>query len=234
MAEQIHEIMTQPPYTVPPETTLHEAAVIMRDKDIGDVLVTDGDSVLGILTDRDIVVRCVADGADCARSTARNAVSEHPAVVGPRDDVDDAVHIMRSNAVRRCRWSTAAAPWVWCHWVIWRWSATPRRYSPWSAGATATRERAVRALRALRSPSRGGVRTAVPRCRSRRHARRDLVGRAGGPGLVQLFLDVGQELPARVLGQPAPVGAQAAVLVLAGVAFAFAGAGPGIEDRGLQ
>ncbi|GAA4901795.1 CBS domain-containing protein [Streptomonospora salina] len=101
MAEQIHEIMTQPPYTVPPETTLHEAAVIMRDKDIGDVLVTDGDSVLGILTDRDIVVRCVADGADCARSTARNAVSEHPAVVGPRDDVDDAVHIMRSNAVRR-------------------------------------------------------------------------------------------------------------------------------------
>lgn len=101
MAEQVHEIMTQPPYTVSPDTTLHEVAVIMRDKDVGDVVVTENDSVLGVLTDRDIVVRCVADAADCTRASARNAVSDRLAVVGPNDSIDDAVGTMRDNAVRR-------------------------------------------------------------------------------------------------------------------------------------
>ncbi|GAB3459165.1 CBS domain-containing protein [Streptomonospora sediminis] len=101
MAEQIREIMTQPPYTVPPQTTLYEAAVIMRDKDIGDVVVTENDTVVGVLTDRDIVVRCVADGADCAQATVGDALSGRLAVIGPRDSIDDGVRIMREHAVRR-------------------------------------------------------------------------------------------------------------------------------------
>ncbi|QBI54517.1 CBS domain-containing protein [Streptomonospora litoralis] len=101
MAEQVREIMTQPPYTVSPETTLYEVAVIMRDKDIGDVVVAEDDRVVGVLTDRDIVVRCVADGADCGRATARGTLSGRLAVVGPRDSIDDAVRSMRENAVRR-------------------------------------------------------------------------------------------------------------------------------------
>ncbi|MFD0776393.1 CBS domain-containing protein, partial [Streptomonospora algeriensis] len=101
MAEQVQEIMTQPPYTVSPETTLYEVAVIMRDKGIGNVVVTENDAVLGVLTDRDIVVRCVADGADCTRSTCRNALSERLVAVGPRDSIEDAVRTMRDNAVRR-------------------------------------------------------------------------------------------------------------------------------------
>ncbi|MUL40472.1 CBS domain-containing protein [Streptomonospora sp. PA3] len=101
MAEQVREIMTQPPYTVSPETTLYEAAVIMRDKDIGDVVVTENDSVLGVLTDRDIVVRCVADGSDCGRTTAGSVLSGRLTVIGPRDSIDDAVRTMRDNAVRR-------------------------------------------------------------------------------------------------------------------------------------
>ncbi|GAA1784215.1 CBS domain-containing protein [Streptomonospora arabica] len=93
--------MTQPPYTVSPQTTLYEIAVIMRDKDIGDVVVTEDDSALGVLTDRDIVVRCVADGADCGTATAGGALSGRLSVVGPDDSIDEAVRIMRESAVRR-------------------------------------------------------------------------------------------------------------------------------------
>ncbi|MDT0302542.1 CBS domain-containing protein [Streptomonospora wellingtoniae] len=101
MAEQVREIMTQPPYTVSPQTTLYETAVIMRDKGIGDVVVTENDTVLGVLTDRDIVVRCVADGTDCGTATAGGALSGRLSVVGPGDSIDEAVRVMREGAVRR-------------------------------------------------------------------------------------------------------------------------------------
>jgi CBS domain-containing protein len=73
----------------------------MRDKDIGDVIVTDGDRIAGIATDRDIVVRAVADGKNPSQTTLRDVATMDPTTVSPTDSVDDAIRIMREKAVRR-------------------------------------------------------------------------------------------------------------------------------------
>jgi CBS domain-containing protein len=61
MAQRIEDIMTQPVVTVAADATIGEASRMMRDYQIGDVVVVDGDGVRGIVTDRDIVIRAVAD-----------------------------------------------------------------------------------------------------------------------------------------------------------------------------
>ena len=58
----VEDVMTRNPITVSSSATVQEAALAMREADVGDVLVMRGDAVCGILTDRDIVVRFVADG----------------------------------------------------------------------------------------------------------------------------------------------------------------------------
>jgi CBS domain-containing protein len=63
MAKTINEVMTHDPRTISRDTTLDEAARFMRDDDVGAVLVEDGGKLAGIVTDRDIVVRAVAEAA---------------------------------------------------------------------------------------------------------------------------------------------------------------------------
>ncbi|MBX9387889.1 CBS domain-containing protein [Streptomonospora nanhaiensis] len=101
MAQQVKEIMTAPPHTVSPDTSIREAAVDMRDSDIGDVVVTDGGRLVGLVTDRDIVVRCVADGADIDSTPVGEAVSGDLTTVAPDDSIDRAIQCMRDKAVRR-------------------------------------------------------------------------------------------------------------------------------------
>ncbi|WP_448683824.1 CBS domain-containing protein [Pseudomonas nicosulfuronedens] len=67
----VREIMSREVRTVAPDTTLQEAALLMRQIDVGALLVNDGDQLSGIVTDRDLVVRALADGLD-----ARTPVSE--------------------------------------------------------------------------------------------------------------------------------------------------------------
>ena len=69
MAQYLREIMTQKPVTVQVTDTVVAAARSMRDGNIGDVVVVDNDQIQGILTDRDIVVRALAEGRDPARTT---------------------------------------------------------------------------------------------------------------------------------------------------------------------
>ena len=64
MVDSVAEVMSPGVSTVTAETSLREAAEVMRDADVGDVVVTDRGHLRGILTDRDIVVRCLADGGD--------------------------------------------------------------------------------------------------------------------------------------------------------------------------
>ena len=64
MAQTVRDVMTTNLVTCPPSAPLKDAAGYMRDRDIGDVLVVDDGSICGIVTDRDIVVRCVAEGGD--------------------------------------------------------------------------------------------------------------------------------------------------------------------------
>jgi CBS domain-containing protein len=103
MAQKVREIMTAQPVTLSPNASLVDAARLMRDHDIGDVLVVGGDSRLqGIVTDRDLVVRASAQGLVESRSTTLGQVcSTDPAVVTPDDDADHAVELMRDRAVRR-------------------------------------------------------------------------------------------------------------------------------------
>ncbi|MCW6006084.1 CBS domain-containing protein [Micromonospora sp. CPCC 205371] len=94
--------MTQHPVTLTPDATLVDAAKQMRAKDIGDVLVVGGDGRLrGIVTDRDIVVRALADDRDAGSTTLGEVCSPDLAVVAPDDDSGRAVELMRDRAVRR-------------------------------------------------------------------------------------------------------------------------------------
>lgn len=102
MAQKVRELMTSHPVTLSPDASLVDAAKQMRAKDIGDVLVVGGDGRLrGIVTDRDIVVRGLADERDARSTTLGEVCSPDLAVLGPDDDSDRAVELMRARAVRR-------------------------------------------------------------------------------------------------------------------------------------
>jgi CBS domain-containing protein len=73
----------------------------MRDGNIGDVVVLEEDRIQGILTDRDIVVRALADGRDPARTTVGEICSRELTTLSPDDAIGDAERIMRDKAVRR-------------------------------------------------------------------------------------------------------------------------------------
>jgi CBS domain-containing protein len=100
MRQTIRDVMTPDPVTLPATTPLEEAARCMRDREIGDVLVSDDGSLCGVVTDRDIVVRGLADGRASARLgdiCSRDLVS-----LSPDDGVDEAVRLMRQRrAIRR-------------------------------------------------------------------------------------------------------------------------------------
>ncbi|CAL9313324.1 Hypoxic response protein 1 [Streptomyces sp. SudanB25_2051] len=93
--------MTAGVAAVRPDASLVEAAQLMRAQDIGDVLVADGDLLLGVVTDRDITVRAVAEGADPLTVNAETVCTPDPVCVGPDDEVATAVRLMRRHAVRR-------------------------------------------------------------------------------------------------------------------------------------
>jgi CBS domain-containing protein len=102
MAETIDEMMTTDPRTVRDGTTIEEAARVMRDADIGDVIVLDEDGrVSGIITDRDLVVRAVADGVDPAQSQVGSILNGAVVSIAPDDSVDTALDLMRDHKVRR-------------------------------------------------------------------------------------------------------------------------------------
>ena len=101
MTQSIREVMTKDPITLPADRPVIEAARCMRDRDIGDVIVTDGDKVAGILTDRDIVVRVIAEGRDPSKTKLSEIATMKPATIAPDDTVDDAVRLMREHNIRR-------------------------------------------------------------------------------------------------------------------------------------
>jgi CBS domain-containing protein len=95
------DIMTPNPVSVPAEATLTEAARLMRDEDIGDVLVTQDGQLRGIITDRDIVVRAIADGIDPYTSVVEDCCSSELLVVDADDQLGDVVAVVRDRAIRR-------------------------------------------------------------------------------------------------------------------------------------
>jgi CBS domain-containing protein len=102
MPNRIVDVMTPNPLTLPESTLVLEAAEAMRANDIGDVIVTDnGGKLLGIVTDRDVVVRVVAEGRDPRATCVGDIASRDLTAVAPSDRIDHAVDLMRTRAVRR-------------------------------------------------------------------------------------------------------------------------------------
>jgi CBS domain-containing protein len=101
MAQQIRELMTPNPVALPGTASVHEAPQAMRDADIGDVIVIENNRVCGIVTDRDIVVRTLAEGRGPATTTLADICSHPLLVVSPTDSVEKAVRLMGTHALRR-------------------------------------------------------------------------------------------------------------------------------------
>ena len=98
---RVKEAMTKNPVTLSRSATVAEAARCMAERDIGTVLVEDASGVVGLVTDRDIVLRAVARGRDPEGTPLTEICSEPLMTVGPDEDVDRVVEIMRERAVRR-------------------------------------------------------------------------------------------------------------------------------------
>jgi CBS domain-containing protein len=101
MAQQIRELMTPNPVALPGTASVHEAARAMRNAEIGDVIVIENNQVCGIVTDRDIVVRTLAEARDPATTTLADICSHPLLTVSPTDSVEHAVRLMRTHALRR-------------------------------------------------------------------------------------------------------------------------------------
>jgi CBS domain-containing protein len=82
--------------------TLQQAARQMRDSDVGALPICgDDDRLFGIVTDRDIVVKCVANGVDPSTVTAGQLAQGKPVTVDSKADVNDVLHLMEENQIRR-------------------------------------------------------------------------------------------------------------------------------------
>ena len=100
MAQSINEVMTHDPRTVQKGTSIREVATAMRDADTGAIIVTDDGRFAGLVTDRDIVVRALAERAG-ADATVDEYTTEGVSTLTPDQTVDDAIEIVRSQNVRR-------------------------------------------------------------------------------------------------------------------------------------
>ena len=101
MAQSIRDVMTQDPECVSGDTTVADAAKLMKDKDFGAVLCKDDDKVSGILTDRDIALRVVAEGKDPTSTSVGEVATKDIKTLSPDDSVDDAIKLVREQNVRR-------------------------------------------------------------------------------------------------------------------------------------
>ena len=98
---KIKDVMTRAVETVRPDQSLQEAAAKMKSLDVGPMPVTEGDRLVGMLTDRDIVIRAVADGRDARTTKVRDAMSSDVVCCKEDDDVKDAATKMKDRQIRR-------------------------------------------------------------------------------------------------------------------------------------
>jgi CBS domain-containing protein len=97
---KVRDVMTAEPIVLQQDQSIANAAQAMRDNAVGAILVVDGDKLCGLVTDRDLVVRAVAESA-LPDSPVGQVVSPDLIAVGADDDADDATRVMQANAVRR-------------------------------------------------------------------------------------------------------------------------------------
>jgi CBS domain-containing protein len=93
--------MTSNPRSVDTSSTVVEAARLMKEADVGPIPVVDGDRLVGIVTDRDIAIRVVAEGKDPQSVTVGEIASKDLVTVDPQQELDEALRLMAQHQVRR-------------------------------------------------------------------------------------------------------------------------------------
>jgi CBS domain-containing protein len=101
MATQVRDVMTPSVGSATPSQSLAEAAEVMKTEDVGSVPVVDGGQLVGILTDRDIVMRAVAERRDPQTVKVEEVASRELVTVEPDQDLDEALALMAQHQVRR-------------------------------------------------------------------------------------------------------------------------------------
>ena len=97
----LKEMMSERPVSLRHDQTASDAATQMREAHVGGVLVTRDGKLCGIVTDRDLVVRCLADGVDPKSVHLGELCSKELVTLSPDSEVDEAISMMRDKAVRR-------------------------------------------------------------------------------------------------------------------------------------
>jgi CBS domain-containing protein len=98
---QIREVMTSDPRTVTADSSIAEAARLMRDEDTGIAPITEGERLVGVVTDRDIAVSVVAEGKDPQTTKVTEIASSNLVTIDPQQDLDEALRLMAKHQVRR-------------------------------------------------------------------------------------------------------------------------------------
>jgi CBS domain-containing protein len=101
MAKSIRDAMTADPRSIGASASVVEAAQLMREKHIGSLPITDDEQLVGMITDRDITTRVVAEAADPKTTSVGDVSSRDLISVEPDNDLDEALQLMASHQVRR-------------------------------------------------------------------------------------------------------------------------------------
>jgi CBS domain-containing protein len=101
MGQKVRDAMTSDPKTVEPDSTVRQAAGVMKQADTGIVPVVEGGRLVGTITDRDIAIRVVAEGKDVEPTTVAEIASRELVTVDPDQDLDEALKLMAKHQVRR-------------------------------------------------------------------------------------------------------------------------------------
>ncbi|PJI07682.1 MULTISPECIES: CBS domain-containing protein [Clostridium] len=98
---KVSEIMTKAVVTINSEDNVKVAADLMKEHDIGSIPVCASGKIIGVITDRDIVLRTVADGKNGTEQSVRSIMTSTPVVASPDMDVTEAARIMSERQIRR-------------------------------------------------------------------------------------------------------------------------------------
>ena len=101
MGQSIKHVMTSNPCSIDADKSVAYAAKMMRDEDVGLAPIVEGDKLIGMLTDRDIAIRVVAEGRNPDQVTVKEVASKQVVTIDPQQDLAEALRIMAKHQVRR-------------------------------------------------------------------------------------------------------------------------------------
>jgi CBS domain-containing protein len=101
MGKLVRDVMTSSVRSLSPSQSLADAATLMKNEDVGSLPVAEQGRLIGIVTDRDIVIRAVVEQRDARVVKVEEVMSRDPITVTPEQDLEEALRLMGSSQVRR-------------------------------------------------------------------------------------------------------------------------------------